>query len=51
MHRACVSFASIGDPGWSRYTTQDRATMVFNTHSALARDPHGDERRLWDGVR
>jgi para-nitrobenzyl esterase len=51
MHHAWVSFACGGDPGWDRYTTGDRATMVFNTQSTLARDPHGDLRRLWDGLR
>jgi para-nitrobenzyl esterase len=51
MHHTWVSFASTGKPGWSRYAPEDRATMVFNTHSALARDPHGEQRRLWDGLR
>jgi para-nitrobenzyl esterase len=51
MHQAWVSFVATGDPGWDRYTAADRATMVFNTDSAVARDPHGDERRLWDGLR
>ena len=51
MHRAWVSFASTGDPGWDRYTTEDRATMVFDTRSAVVQDPHGDERPLWDGLR
>ncbi len=51
MHRAWVSFISDGDPGWDRYTTVDRATMVFNIESATVKDPHGDERQLWDGIR
>ncbi len=51
MHRAWVSFMTTGDPGWPRYTTADRATMVFDATSAVADDPHGDERRLWDGLR
>jgi para-nitrobenzyl esterase len=36
MHRAWLSFASTGDPGWDRYTTQDRATMVFNRQRGRA---------------
>jgi hypothetical protein len=31
MHRAWLSFAGIGEPGWRR-STKNRATMVFNTH-------------------
>jgi para-nitrobenzyl esterase len=51
MHRAWVSFVTTGDPGWPRYTTAERATMVFDAASAVADDPDGDERRLWDGLR
>ncbi len=51
VHGAWVDFIRDGDPGWDRYTTADRATMVFNTESAIVKDPHGDERQLWDGIR
>ena len=51
MHQTWVGFVSSGDPGWGRYTTKDRATMVFNTQNTLVHDPHGDERQLWDGLR
>jgi para-nitrobenzyl esterase len=51
MHRAWVAFISDGDPGWDRYTTADRATMVFDTESAIVKDPRGDERQLWEGIR
>ncbi len=51
VHRAWVAFISDGDPGWDRYTTLDRATMVFNTESAIVKDPRGDERQLWAGIR
>jgi para-nitrobenzyl esterase len=51
VHRAWVAFISDGDPGWDRYTTADRATMVFNTESAVVKDPRGDERQLWEGLR
>jgi para-nitrobenzyl esterase len=51
MHGAWVAFARNGNPGWDRYTTHDRETMIFNTRSMLIQDPYGDERRLWDGLR
>ena len=51
MHRAWISFVSDGNPGWDRYTTDERTTMIFDTASAVAQDPHGDERLLWDGLR
>jgi para-nitrobenzyl esterase len=51
MHGAWVSFISDGDPGWERYAPADRATMVFNTESAVVKDPRGDERQLWEGLR
>jgi para-nitrobenzyl esterase len=51
MHRAWVSFATSGDPGWPRYDTADRATMLFDARSGVVHDVRGDERRLWDGVR
>jgi para-nitrobenzyl esterase len=51
MHSAWVAFIRNGNPGWDRYTTHDRETMIFNTRSMLVQDPHGDERRLWDGLR
>jgi para-nitrobenzyl esterase len=51
MHGAWVSFASVGDPGWDRYTPAGRSTMVFDAESAVVTDPRGDERRLWDGLR
>jgi para-nitrobenzyl esterase len=51
MHGAWVAFIRDGNPGWDRYTTADRATMVFSTESAIVKDPHGDERQLWEGLR
>ncbi len=38
MHSAWVAFTCTANPGWDRYTTQNRETMIFNTHSAVARD-------------
>jgi para-nitrobenzyl esterase len=50
MHDAWVSFAATGDPGWARYDTSRRTTMLFNEKSGPADDPDGDLRRVWDGV-
>jgi hypothetical protein len=33
------------------YTRGERETMLLNLECSLARDPAGDERRLWEGVR
>ena len=51
MHSAWVSFAKTGSPGWSRYETVGRATMIFDTQSTLATDPAGIERMAWAGRR
>ncbi|MEV6109296.1 carboxylesterase family protein [Streptomyces sp. NPDC051940] len=51
MHGAWVAFATSGDPGWPAYDTDRRTTRVFGDTPALADDPRGAERRLWDGVR
>jgi para-nitrobenzyl esterase len=51
MHGAWVAFVSGGDPGWDRYTTDERATMVFNADSAVVKDPQSEERQLWEGLR
>lgn len=51
MHRAWVDFASTGDPGWPVYDTDNRRTMIFGEASAVADDPHAQERRAWAGKR
>jgi len=60
MHAAWVAFAAHGDPShqtipgipdWPRYDLTRRATMRFDTASALVEDPGAAERALWDGVR
>ncbi|GAA1701322.1 carboxylesterase/lipase family protein [Streptomyces yatensis] len=51
MHRAWVSFATDGDPGWPAYGTRHRTTMRFDTVSAVQRDPRPRLRSLWDGHR
>lgn len=49
VHGAVVRFVTEGDPGWQRYDTQQRTTMVFDEHSAPQPDPAGIERTAWDG--
>ena len=51
MHAAWVSFATNGDPGWPRYELGRRATMRFDTTSAVVEDPRPWERALWEGIR
>jgi para-nitrobenzyl esterase len=51
MHAAWVRFARTGDPGWADYDLATRPVQVFGELSAVAPDPRGAQRRLWDGVR
>jgi carboxylesterase 2/para-nitrobenzyl esterase len=51
MHAAWVAFAASGDCGWPRYDLGHRATMRFDTTSAVVDDPRSAERGLWEGVR
>jgi para-nitrobenzyl esterase len=52
VHRAWVSFATRGDPGWAHYDLNRRVTMRFTDGaSAAADDPREAERVLWDGRR
>ena len=47
MHGRWTSFAATGDPGWPRYDSDRRPTIVFDVETAVADDPLGDERRVW----
>jgi para-nitrobenzyl esterase len=51
MHKAWVSFATHGDPGWPQYDPAQRATMRFDQTSEIVNDPRSEERRLWEGLR
>ncbi|HWL74056.1 MAG TPA: carboxylesterase family protein, partial [Burkholderiaceae bacterium] len=51
MHAAWVAFANNGDCGWPKYDLSRRATMRFDTISAVVNDPRSAERALWRGVR
>lgn len=56
MSEAFTAFARTGDPNcaaiprWEPYDLKRRQTMVFNTPSALADDPRGAERKLFEKV-
>ncbi len=47
VHQAWVRFASTGDPGWPAYDDDRRATMRFETASAVVDDLDGDLRSCW----
>ncbi len=51
MHRAWVSFAADGDPGWPAYDLERRPVMRFAEPSSVVEDPQAERRALWDGVR
>ncbi|KAB7770968.1 carboxylesterase/lipase family protein [Xanthomonas maliensis] len=56
MRDALIAFARHGDPNhrgipsWTPYTLPRRQTLLFDTHSRLADDPRGGERRLYQQV-
>jgi para-nitrobenzyl esterase len=53
MSSTWIAFARSGDPNikelprWDPYTTETRATMVFNNNSTVVRDPEKQARELW----
>ncbi len=51
MHQAWITFINGDNPGWPAYNTSERATMTFNTQSALLNDPDAEERAAWEGIR
>ena len=50
MQVALAGLARDGDPGWARYGTPARATMIFDVEGGVANDPWPDTRRVWDGL-
>jgi len=52
MSKAWVAFARTGDPnhgglpGWTKFDTTTRATMIFDNECRLVNDPYGAEQRL-----
>lgn len=51
MHRAWVSFARTGDPGFPAFDLAGRATMRFDRVCTLVEDPLARERILWESIR
>jgi carboxylesterase type B len=51
MHGAFVRFAKTGNPGWPKYQSEKRETMVFNSTSGVEDDAAGLEREAWAGRR
>jgi para-nitrobenzyl esterase len=52
MHRAWVTFATSGTPGWSPYSPRERSVMRFDgAGGTVVKDPAASERTLWDGIR
>ncbi|RSD14861.1 carboxylesterase/lipase family protein [Amycolatopsis eburnea] len=50
MFAAWVRFIATGDPGWPRYTPEDRVTHLFDDVSTTVSDPDRAQRLLWDSL-
>lgn len=56
MQGRLIAFATTGDPAlpgvaaWPKYTLDERATMIFDTHSRVERDPRPWQRALFAAV-
>jgi para-nitrobenzyl esterase len=56
MSEAWLAFARDGVlayhefPTWPPYTSEQRATMIFDRICRVENDPFGEERKAWDGV-
>jgi para-nitrobenzyl esterase len=51
MHRAWITFARTGDPGWPAYEPGRRATQRFDTDLEILDDPDAEQRRAWERAR
>ena len=51
MHQCWIDFIVDGDPGWPKYTTDDRINMRFDTESEAVTDPDTAIRSVWEGIR
>jgi para-nitrobenzyl esterase len=47
VHRSWIDFATTGSPGWDRYDTSCRATMIIDAEWALVDDHRSAEREAW----
>lgn len=56
MSKAWVAFTRSGNPNhegtphWPTYTTEKRATMIFDTECRVENDPQSKERKAWDEI-
>jgi para-nitrobenzyl esterase len=56
MSAAWVSFARTGNPNhaglphWPAFTSEERATMIFNGECGIVNDPNGEERKMLRSV-
>jgi para-nitrobenzyl esterase len=56
MSEAWLAFARTGEPSapglpsWSAYTSEKRATMIFDVECHIENDPGGEQRRAWSGI-
>jgi para-nitrobenzyl esterase len=51
MHKAWISFATAGDPGWPRYDQKRPSIMRLDTRPTLKEDSRSSDREIWNGVR
>ena len=55
MHQSWINFIRNGSPGheatgeWSKYSPDNRTTMMFDETSAAQNDAFADRRKYWDG--
>ncbi len=50
MHRAWISFARRGDPGWRAFDEAYPVRVFHGADGAVELDPRGDERRIWSNA-
>ncbi|MBK8659787.1 MAG: carboxylesterase/lipase family protein [Bacteroidetes bacterium] len=56
LQQSWINFARYGSPNapdtqqWKAYTSQERATMIFDRKTRLVLDPDSHIRQAWDGV-
>ena len=51
MHQHWISFVRDLDPQWGPYALDAREVMRYDDTSAPVRDPDGEEREAWNGLR
>jgi len=51
MHQSWIDFIVDGDPGWPKYTAEERINMRFDTDSELVTDPDAAVQDVWEGIR